>query len=49
MRGSSNAIDETEYDFLLSGGDVVPGSHATAKELGLPADLFDSDQLCKIK
>ncbi|RIA96574.1 dynein heavy chain [Glomus cerebriforme] len=49
MRGSPNAVDETEYDFLLSGGDVVPGSHATAKELGLPADLFDSDQLCKIK
>jgi dynein heavy chain 1 len=49
MRGSPNAIDETEYDFLLSGGDVVPGAHATAKELGLPADLFDSDQLCKIK
>ncbi|CAB4481707.1 unnamed protein product [Rhizophagus irregularis] len=49
MRSSPSAIDETEYDFLLSGGDVVPGSHATAKELGLPADLFDSDQLCKIK
>ncbi|CAI2172645.1 16667_t:CDS:10, partial [Funneliformis geosporum] len=49
LRGSPNAVDEVEYDYLLSGGDVIPGSTATARELGLPADLFDSDQLCKIK
>ncbi len=49
LRGSPNAIDKVEYDFLLSGGDVVPGSSATARELGLPSDLFDIDQLYKIK
>ncbi|CAJ0883095.1 1976_t:CDS:10 [Entrophospora sp. SA101] len=49
LRNESNQLDETEYDFLLSGGDVVPGSKASARELGLPEGLFDSDQLCRIK
>ncbi|CAG8442752.1 1825_t:CDS:10 [Diversispora eburnea] len=49
IRNSKNQIDESEFDFLLSGGDVVPGSKTTPRELGLRENLFDSDQLCKIK
>jgi len=55
MRGTTYSDYDIEYDFLLSGGEVVPGSHATAEELGLSklsgslARHFDSDQLCKIK
>ncbi|CAG8466762.1 5969_t:CDS:10, partial [Racocetra fulgida] len=49
LRGSPGQVDESEYDFMLSGGDVVPGSRVTARELGLPDNVFDSDQLCKIK
>ncbi|CAG8487876.1 5917_t:CDS:10 [Dentiscutata erythropus] len=49
LRGTPDHVDEAEYDYLLSGGDVVPGSKVTARELGIPENIFDSDQLCKIK
>ncbi|CAH1756141.1 13650_t:CDS:10 [Entrophospora sp. SA101] len=49
LRGTQEQLDETEYDYLLSGGDVVPGSKVSAKELGFPEGLFDSDILCRIR
>ncbi|CAG8531180.1 10166_t:CDS:10, partial [Acaulospora colombiana] len=49
IRGSTDQVDEAEFDFLLSGGDVVPGSKVSARELGLSDGLFDNEQLCKIK
>ncbi|CAG8490206.1 1623_t:CDS:10, partial [Scutellospora calospora] len=49
LRGSPDQVDEAEYDFLLSGGDIVPGSKVSSRELGLPEKIFDVDQLCKIK
>ncbi|KAG9288876.1 hypothetical protein G9A89_001252 [Geosiphon pyriformis] len=49
LRGGSHQIDEVEYDFLLNGGDVVPGTKVMAHELGLPSDLFDADQAARIK
>lgn len=41
MRGAQHGVDEAEYDFLLSGGDIVPGSTITAASLGLPTFLND--------
>lgn len=41
MRGAQHGVDEAEYDFLLSGGDIVPGSTITAANLGLPAFISD--------
>ncbi|CAG8454634.1 4044_t:CDS:10, partial [Ambispora gerdemannii] len=49
IRGDQHQIDETEYDFLLNGGDVVPGTKVSAHELGLPDDLIDNDQAARIK
>lgn len=41
IRGTNESVDEAEYDFLLSGGDVVPGSTATTASLGLPDFIAD--------
>ncbi|KAI8974487.1 dynein heavy chain [Pilobolus umbonatus] len=45
INGTQEQIDETEYDFLLSGGDAVVGSHLTSAGLGLPT--FISDELAQ--
>ncbi|KAI7858782.1 dynein heavy chain [Circinella umbellata] len=40
--GSQNySVDEAEYDFLLSGGDIVPGSAVNASSFGLPEFISD--------
>lgn len=49
IRSITDAIDEIEYDFLLSGGDVVPGSTVTVQSLGLPSDLITDEQAQRIK
>lgn len=50
IRGSTLQVDDAEYDFLLSGGDVVPGTTSTtAGSLGLPKDLLTADQVAKVK
>lgn len=41
MRGSQDTMDDTEYDFLLSGGDVVPDVTVTSAALGLPDFITD--------
>ncbi|KAI9494709.1 dynein heavy chain [Zychaea mexicana] len=41
IRGTQDGVDEAEYDFLLSGGDVVPGSTVSASSLGLPEFIPD--------
>jgi dynein heavy chain 1 len=44
IRGMQENMDETEYDFLLSGGDIV-GSNVTAASAGLPD--FISDEIAQ--
>jgi dynein heavy chain 1 len=41
IRGAQENMDETEYDFLLSGGDAVIGSNLTAASLNLPSFISD--------
>ncbi|KAI8328287.1 dynein heavy chain [Blakeslea trispora] len=41
IRGAQENMDETEYDFLLSGGDAVVGSTVTAASLNLPDFISD--------
>ncbi|KAL0081796.1 dynein heavy chain [Phycomyces blakesleeanus] len=41
IRGAQENVDETEYDFLLSGGEVVAGSSITAVGMGLPSFVTD--------
>ncbi|CAO0793713.1 unnamed protein product [Mucor circinelloides] len=48
IRGSQENMDETEYDFLLSGGDAVVGSTLTAASLGLP-DFISDETAQRIK
>ncbi|GAA5808073.1 hypothetical protein MFLAVUS_001455 [Mucor flavus] len=41
IRGAQENMDETEYDFLLSGGDAVVGSTLTASSLNMPSFISD--------
>jgi dynein heavy chain 1 len=41
IRGTQENMDETEYDFLLSGGDAVVGSTLTAAGMNLPDFITD--------
>ncbi|KAI7899864.1 dynein heavy chain [Cokeromyces recurvatus] len=48
IRGAQENMDETEYDFLLSGGDAVVGSTLTAANLNLP-DFISDETAQRIK
>ncbi|KAK9719430.1 dynein heavy chain [Basidiobolus ranarum] len=48
-RGTPNQLDESEYDFLLSGGDIVPGVTVTSSDLGIPEGLLDDEKMIRIK
>ncbi|KAG2237733.1 dynein heavy chain [Thamnidium elegans] len=41
IRGAQENMDETEYDFLLSGGDAAVGSTLTASSLNMPSFISD--------
>ncbi|KAF7729943.1 hypothetical protein EC973_003356 [Apophysomyces ossiformis] len=41
IKGAQENVDDTEYDYLLSGGEVVVGSTVTAANLGLPSFFSD--------
>jgi len=49
LRSAPDVVDETEYDFLLSGGDVVPGSTVTAQSLGYPSNIITDEQAQRLK
>ncbi|RKP08503.1 dynein heavy chain [Thamnocephalis sphaerospora] len=49
-RGTPFHVDETEYDFLLSGGELVPGSQTvSATELGLPSGILDDERTARLR
>ncbi|RUP48413.1 dynein heavy chain [Jimgerdemannia flammicorona] len=49
IRAAPDTIDEVEYEFLLSGGDIVPGSTVTAESLGFPSGIITDEQAQRLK